>query len=84
MKFAALFAFFGFVAAALSAPVFRAAVDLASVDGAMAVGIGPITAASAADENSGVASGAVDGPGSVLGMATVGGALSGAFSSPSL
>ena len=84
MKFAAVFAFFGLVAAALSAPVSRATVDLASVEGAMASGTGAIAAASAADENSGVASGAVDGPGSVLGMATVGGALSGAFSSPSL
>ena len=84
MKFAAVFAFLGLVAAALSAPVFRATVDLASVDGVIASGTGSITAASAADENSGVASGAVDGPGSVLGMATVGGALSGAFSSPSL
>ncbi len=75
----AVFAFFGLVATALSAKV-----DLSSLEGVMAKGEGGVTSAAAADKSSGVASGAVDGDGAVLGMAQVGGALSGALSSPYL
>lgn len=75
----AVFAFFGLVATAFSATV-----DLSTIKGVMAKGEGSVTAAAAADETSGVASGAVDGDGSVLGMAQVGGAMSGALSSPYL
>ncbi len=74
-----VFAFFGLVATALSAKV-----DISSLKGAMAKGEGEVTSAAAADKTSGVASGAVDGDGAVLGMAQVGGALSGALSSPYL
>ncbi len=75
----AVFAFFGLVATAFSAKV-----DLSTVGGVMASGHGNVTAAAAADEHSGAASGSVDGNGAVLGMAQVGGALSGALSSPYL
>ncbi len=75
----AVFAFFGLVATALSAKV-----HISSLEGAMAKGEGEVTSAAAADNTSGVASGAVDGDGAVLGMAQVGGALSGALSSPYL
>ena len=50
----------------------------------MASGHGNVTAAAAADEQSGAASDSVDGHGAVFGMAQVGGALSGALSSPYL
>lgn len=75
----AVFAFFGLVATAFSATV-----DLSTLKGVMAKGEGSVTSAAAADETSGVASGAVDGDGAVLGMAQVGGAMSGALSSPYL
>ncbi len=75
----AVLAFFGLVATAFSAKV-----DLSTLKGVMASGQGNVTAAAAADEDSGAASGSVDGPGAVLGMAQVGGALSGALSSPYL
>lgn len=75
----ALFAFFGLVATAFSATA-----DLSSLEGVTAKGEGSVTSAAAADKTSGVASGAVDGDGSVMSMAQVGGAMSGALSSPYL
>lgn len=75
----AVFAFLGLVATAYSA-----AVDVESLEGVMASASGGVTAASAADASSGVASGALDGAGTVSGIATVGAALASAVSSPSL
>ena len=75
----AVFAFFGLVATVLSAKV-----DITSVEGVMAKGHGATTGAAAADMKSGVASGALDGDGAVVGLATVGGAVAGALSSPYL
>lgn len=74
-----LFALFGLVATAMSAKI-----DLKSLEGVMATGEGSVTSAAAADKSSGVASGAVDGDGSVIGMAEVGSAIAGALSSPYL
>ncbi len=75
----AVFAFFGLVATAFSAKV-----DLASLEGVMAKGMGGVTSAAVADKSSGAASGATDGDGAVLGMAQPGGAMAGALSSPYL
>lgn len=75
----AVFAFFGLIATAFSATV-----DHSTLDGVTAKGEGSVTSAAAADKTSGVASGALDGDGAVLGMAQVGGAISGALSSPYL
>ncbi len=75
----AVFAFFGLVATAFSAKV-----DLSSLEGVMATGMGGVTSAAVADKSSGAASGATDGDGAVLGMAQPGGALAGALSSPYL
>ncbi len=75
----AVFAFFGLVATAFSAKV-----DLSSLEGVMAKGMGGVTSAAVADKTSGAASGATDGDGAVLGMAQPGGALAGALSSPYL
>ena len=75
----AVFAFFGLVATALSAKV-----GISSLEGVMAKADGEVTSAAAADKSSGVASGALHGHGAVLGMAQVGGAMSGALSSPYL
>eukprot|EP00171_Calliarthron_tuberculosum_P007447 IDg7447t1 len=77
MKSTIVFTFFGLVASA-----FSASIDIASLKGAIAKSTGAVTAASAADASSGVAAGAIDGPGSVLGSATIGSALAGAMSSP--
>lgn len=76
---AAVFAFFGLVATALSAKI-----DLSTLEGVMAKSEGAVTAGAAADSSSGVASGAVDGDGAVMGLAQAGGAISGALSSPYL
>ena len=75
----AVFAFFGLVATALSAKI-----HLSSLEGVMAHGHGPVTSGAVADTSSGAASGAVDGHGAVMGVAGVGGALSGALASPYL
>ena len=75
----AVLAFFGLVATALSAKI-----DLTTEEGVLAKGHGKVTSGAAADHSSGAASGAVDGHGAVLGLAQVGGALSGALSSPYL
>ena len=75
----AVFAFFGLVATAFSATV-----DIKSLEDVMAKGMGGVTSAAAADKSSGVASGAVDGDGAVMGLAQPGSALSGALSSPYL
>ncbi len=75
----AVFAFFGLVATAFSAKV-----DLSSLEGVMAKGMGGVTSAAVADKSSGAASGATDGDGAVLGLAQPGGALAGALSSPYL
>ncbi len=75
----AVFAFFGLVATALSAKI-----ELESVQGVLAKGMGPVTAGAVSDDKSGAASGGVDGDGAVLGMAQVGSAIAGALSSPYL
>ena len=77
----AVLAFFGLVVAALAHP---ATVNVTSAEGATAIGEGEVTSAAAADSSSGVASGALHDDGAVLGMATVGSAIAGAISSPSL
>ena len=77
MKGASVIAFFGVVATAFSATV-----DIMSSLGVDASSMGNVTAAAAADSESGVASGAVDGAGAVQAAATVGEALAGALSSP--
>ena len=77
MKAASVIAFFGVVATA-----FSASVDLMTALGVNASSMGNVTAAAAADKDSGVASSAVDGPGAVQAAATVGEALAGALSSP--
>ena len=80
MKPATVFAFFGLIATVLSAKV-----EVSSLEGVMASGMGAVTgAAAAADSSSGAASGAVDGDGAVMGVAQTGGALIGALSSPYL
>lgn len=75
----AVFVFLGFIAVALSAKT-----DVESEEGATAKGHGPVAAAAAADALSGVGSGAIDGDGKVVGLASVGGAIVGALSSPYL
>ena len=77
MKSASVLAFFGLVATA-----FSASVDIMSQLGVNATAMGGVTAASAADSESGVASGAVDGAGAVQAAAAAGSALAGALSSP--
>ena len=77
MKSVGVLAFFGIVASALSASV-----DVTTEKNVTASGYGDVTAAAAADLESGAAAGAVDGAGIVTGLATVGGAIAGAASSP--
>lgn len=72
-----ILAFFGLVASA-----YAATSSVSSSLGSMAEAMGAVSGVAAADVASGVASGSVDGDGSVMGFATVGGAMVGAATSP--
>ena len=73
----AIFAFIGLVATG-----YAATAGVSSEMGAMADAMGKVVSAVSADSTSGSASAAVDGAGTVMGAATVGGALGSAMSSP--
>lgn len=70
-------AFFGLLATG-----YAATAGVSSELGAMADSMGSVASAVSADTGSGAASASVDGAGTAMGVATVGGALGAAMSSP--
>lgn len=84
MKFSTVAAFFALFGKAIAAPTQRASIMGEALSGVGFATHGDVTAGAAADENSGVASSALDGLGTVLGLAGPGLATAVALSTPSI